>query len=49
MEIDRTYRFNETINHKNNVGTYDMVINYQNKQNNINESIILEDFLTIYR
>ena len=49
MEIDRTYRFNETINHENNVGTYDMVINYQNKQNNINESIILEDFLTISR
>ena len=37
MEIDRTYRFNETINHENNAGTYDLVINYQNKQNNINE------------
>ena len=49
MEIDRTYRFNETINHENKAGTYDLVINYQNKQHNINESIIIEDFLTISR
>ena len=34
---------------QNESGVYDMVINYSNTHNNINETIIIKEFLTVTR
>jgi len=47
--IERTYKYNETLSPLNPVGTYDMVITYENKDNNIRESIVIKDFLELTR
>ena len=47
--IERTYRYNESLNYRFEEGTYDMIINYQNEYNNINKSIIVYNFLKVSR
>ena len=49
MIIERDYFYNEIANNQNEVGVYDMVITYSNRHNNINESIVIKDFLTVTR
>lgn len=49
MVIEHTYRYLEDLNDVNNVGEYDMIINYRNEHNNINETIVIEDFLKVSR
>ena len=39
----------ESLENLNEVGLYDMVITYSNRHNNINESIIIKNFLTLSR
>ena len=49
MVIEQEYNYPYYININPQDGTYDMIINYNNKHNNIDESIIIEDFLKISR
>ncbi len=49
MVINCDYYYLEGLDDLNNIGLYDMVINYTNIHNNINESIIIKDFLKIER
>ena len=49
MEIEREYRYNEDLNMVNEVGIYDMVITYENKETNLKESIVIKDFLQLTR
>ena len=49
MEIEREYRYNEDLNIVNEVGIYDMVITYENKETNLKESIVIKDFLQLTR
>lgn len=49
MVIKSEYRYYENLNNINKPGLYDMVISYVNKDNNINESIIIKDFLNLSR
>ena len=43
MEIEREYRYHEDLNIVNEVGTYDMVITYENEETNLKESIVIKD------
>lgn len=47
--IERTYKYNESLNYRFEEGTYDMVINYKNEKNNIDQSIIVYNFLKVSR
>lgn len=49
MVIDRTYIYREDVENLFTPGVYDMVITYQNEHNNISESIVIENFLTVSR
>ena len=49
MEIKTQDRYHEVLNELNVVGTYDMVITYDNTKVNIKDTIVIEDFLTISR
>ena len=49
MVIKNEYYFYDDLNDLNSVGLYDMIIKYSNKENNISETIIIEDFLEVTR
>ncbi len=49
MIIDRTYIYRDNVENLFAPGVYDMVITYKNEHNNINESIVIENFLTVSR
>ncbi|MBR2336962.1 MAG: hypothetical protein IKA61_03335 [Clostridia bacterium] len=49
MEIERGYRYHESLNVVNEVGVYDMVITYENEETSLKESIVIEDFLQLTR
>ena len=49
MKIEHTYKYCENLNNLSNVGIYDMIIEYANKENHIREKIIIKNFLLIMR
>ena len=49
MKIEHDYRYNEDLNNLFEPGIYDMVIKYENKENKIEDTIILKDFLLLKR
>lgn len=49
MVINSDYFYNEYLDNLNKVGIYDMVINYNNTTSNVDETIIIQDFLEITR
>ena len=49
MVIDSEYKYNESLDNQNAAGVYDMVITYSNSDNNIKDTIIINDFLTLTR
>lgn len=47
--ISRTYQYREDGNQMNKIGVYDMVINYENQPNQLDETIVIKDFLKVSR
>ena len=47
--MERDYRYNEDLNILFEPVIYDMVIKFENKENKIEDTIILKDFLLLKR
>mgnify|MGYP003289797396 CR=1 FL=1 len=46
---NRTYVYNDDVYYNRNEGSYDMIITYNPEGKNINETIVIKDFLNYYR